>query len=61
MWWGAARWLPKPCPPPSVGGITPKIGGIAVSHHVAGAAGDAKSAKCPRVVRRGVLYQCSAG
>jgi hypothetical protein len=45
---GAARWLPKLCPPPPVGGITPKIGGIAVSHHVAEAVVDAK---CPPMVR----------
>ncbi len=36
MWGGggAARWLPKPCPLPQVGGITCKIGGSAVSHHM---------------------------
>jgi hypothetical protein len=36
-------------PPPPAGGITPKISGIAASHHVAGATGDAK---CQRVVRK---------
>jgi hypothetical protein len=42
-------WLPKPCPPPQVGGIVPKFRGIAISHHVAGAAGDAK---CPGMVHQ---------
>jgi hypothetical protein len=41
---GAARWLPKPFPPSPVGGIMPGTGRIAISLHVAGAAGDAK---CP--------------
>jgi hypothetical protein len=50
---GAARWLPKPCPPLPVGGITPKIGGIVV-HNVAGAAVDAK---CLPMVRESSARQ----
>jgi hypothetical protein len=50
---GAARWLPKPFPPSPVGGIMPGIGRIAISHHVAGAAGRRQvSAKEPRSVRQ---------
>ncbi len=40
--WGLKRWLPKPFPPSPVGRIMPWIGRIDISHHVAGAAGDAK-------------------
>ena len=32
----AARWLPKPCPLPKVGGIAPKISSSAISHHMNG-------------------------
>jgi hypothetical protein len=56
MWGGGQQdGYPSHAPLPPVGGIIPKIGGFAVSHHVAGLRVTPRvrewPSKCPRVTR----------